>query len=345
MLTEILAALTIFGVLIGPIVIRPIERNVEMFFLVVGVLTACLMGQFSTALIRACLREPLSFTLAVLVFGAGFHLLRDYLDRLFASAVQVLDLPVACFGLTIVLGFLAAFITPVVSALVFVEAISALRFERSTEIAATVLACFAIGLGAGLTPVGMPGFAVVLHALHADFWYLARLLGPLVAVGVVLTATPVLFLRFASKELHTTLVIQPRESWRVILLDRPGKVYAFIAGLVALSEGLRPVVGAYIARLPGGSLFWLNTISAVVNNSALAAVEIGPTLSVNQQRSALLALLISGGMLVPGNIPNIVAASRLRITSREWAKIGLGTGIALLILCFVVLSLMAGFLS
>jgi len=342
MLTVILAALTIFAVLIGPLVIRPIERNVEIFFLVVGMLTACLMGQFSTALIRACLREPLSFTLAVLVFGAGFHLLRDYLDRLFAAVVRVLDARMICFCLTIVLGLLAPLVTPVVSALVFVEAISALRLERATETAVTVFACFAIGLGAGLTPLGMPGIAVVLHALHADFWYLARLLGPFVAVGVVLAAVPSLLLPFDSSRLHATV---PNESWRVVLLTRPGRVYFFIAGLVALSEGLRPVVDGYISRLPNGSLFWLNTISAVVNNSALAVVEIGPTLSVNQQRSALLALLISGGMLVPGNIPNVVAASRLRITSREWARIGLGTGVALLIICSVVLSLMTGFLS
>jgi predicted cation transporter len=336
----ILAALTIFGVLIGPIVIRPIERNVEIFFLVVGVLTACLMGQFSTALIRACLREPLSFTLAVLVFGAGFHLLRDYLDRLFAALVRVLDPRTICFCLTIVLGLLAPLITPVVSALVFVEAISALRLERPIEIAVTVLACFAIGLGAGLTPLGMPGIAVVLHALHAGFWYLARLLGPFVAIGVVLTAIPSLLLPFSSSKLHATV---PNESWRVVLLTRPGRVYFFIAGLVALSAGLRPVVDAYIAGFPSGSLFWLNTISAVVNNSTLAAVEIGPALSLNQQRAALLGLLISGGMLVPGNIANVVAASRLRIASREWARIGLGAGITLLILCFVVLSLMNGF--
>jgi predicted cation transporter len=341
MLTVILAALTIFAVLIGPIAIKPIERNVEIFFLVVGVLIAGLMGQFSTALIRACLREPLSFTLAVMVFGAGFHLLRDYLDRLLAAVVRVIDRRMICFCLTILLGLLAPLITPVVSALIFVEAISALHLERATETAVTVFACFAIGFGAGLTPLGLPGIAVVLRALHADFWYLARLLGPFVVVGVILAAVPSLFLPFDSIKLHPTA---PNESWRVVLLTRPGRVYLFIAGLVALSEGLRPVVDAYISRLPDGSLFWLNTISAVVNNSTLAVVEIGPTLSLHQQRAALLGLLISGGMLMPGNIPNIVAASRLRITSREWARIGLGTGIALLMLCFAVLSLMTGHL-
>jgi predicted cation transporter len=87
----------------------------------------------------------------------------------------------------------------------------------------------------------------------------------------------------------------------------------------------------------------MNTVSAIVNNSTLAAVEIGPSLSLHQQRAALLGLLISGGALVTGNIPNIVAASRLGITSREWARIGLGTSALLLILCFAVLQAMVFF--
>jgi len=50
-----------------------------------------------------------------------------------------------------------------------------------------------------------------------------------------------------------------------------------------------------------------------------------------------MGLLISGGMLIPGNIPNIVAAGRLGITSREWARVGLLAGIPLMVVCFVVL--------
>ena len=340
-MTVILTSLTILAVLLGPILVKPIERNTEIFFLLIGVLTACVMRQFDATLVRAALTEPLSFTVAVLVFGAAFRLLRDYLDQLLRRVIRLLDPRILCFCLAIVLGFLAAFITPVVSALVFVEAVSLLRCERWAEIAATVFACFAIGFGAGLTPLGMPGIAVVLRSLHADFWYLTHLLGPFVVVGVILAAVPILFLPFASSEpLDTT---QEKDSWRTVLLIRPGKVYVFIAGLVALSGGLRPVVDAYIHRLPEGLLFWMNTLSAVVNNSTLAAVEISPSLSMNQQRAAFLGLLISGGALVTGNIPNIVAASRLGITSREWAKIGLGTGVLLLILCFAVLRSMAFF--
>jgi len=45
-------------------------------------------------------------------------------------------------------------------------------------------------------------------------------------------------------------------------------------------------------------------------------------------------------MFVPGNIANIVAASRLRITSREWATVGMPMGIAMLGIYFAVLKVL-----
>lgn len=81
----------------------------------------------------------------------------------------------------------------------------------------------------------------------------------------------------------------------------------------------------------------------MVDNATLAAIEIGPAMNVHQQRAAMLSLLISGGILIPGNIPNIVAAARLRIRSREWARAGIPIGLALLILCFAVLSLVPSY--
>ncbi len=341
MLRLTLATLVALLVLFGPVFVGVIERNVELFFLLVGILIASVMGQFNAALVRAALSEPLSFTSAVLVFGATFRLLRDDLDQLLRRVLRALGPRLLCFWLGITLGFLSAFITPVVAALIFVETISLLRCDRSTEIAVTVLGCFAIGFGSSLTPLGMPGIAVVLRSLHADFWYLARLLGPFIVVGVALAVVPTLFLAFTSSERID--LVEDKESWSVVLFTRPGKVYLFIAGLVALSDGLRPLVDVYVHRLPIGLLFWMNTVSAIVNNSTLAAVEIGPSLSPHQQRAALLGLLISGGALVTGNIPNIVAASRLGITSREWARIGLGTAALMLILCFAVLQAMAFF--
>ena len=47
-------------------------------------------------------------------------------------------------------------------------------------------------------------------------------------------------------------------------------------------------------------------VSAILDNATLAAAEIGPALTESQIKSALMGLLISGGMLIPGNIPNII---------------------------------------
>jgi predicted cation transporter len=41
-------------------------------------------------------------------------------------------------------------------------------------------------------------------------------------------------------------------------------------------------------------------------------------------------------MLVPGNIPNIIAANHLRIRSREWAKVGAPLGLLIMTLTFFV---------
>ena len=74
----------------------------------------------------------------------------------------------------------------------------------------------------------------------------------------------------------------------------------------------------------------MNLVSAVLDNATLAAAEIGPTLSEAQIKSALLGLLIAGGMLIPGNIPNIIAAHALHIKSTEWAKLGVPLGLVMM---------------
>lgn len=341
MMTVILASLTILAVLLGPILVKPIERNVEFFFLLVGVLTACVTGQFNRALVWSALSEPLSFTVAVLVFGAAFLLLRDYLDQLLRRLIQILHPRIICFCLAIILGLLAAFITPVVAALVFVEAISLLRCNRHAEIATTVFACFAIGFGAGLTPLGMPGIAVVLKSLHADFWYLTHLLGPFVVSGIILAAAPILFLQFApGKPLVTT---EAKDSWRTVLLIRPGKVYVFIAGLVG-TLGRAQAGGECVCSSRSRGTAILDEYHFRSGQQFDSGGDGDNSLPEYESAARGVPRLVNRrGNAGSGNIPNIVAASRLGITSREWAAHGLSTGMLLLILCFGALGLMAAF--
>jgi len=85
------------------------------------------------------------------------------------------------------------------------------------------------------------------------------------------------------------------------------------------------------------ALYWINMASAVLDNATLAAAEIGPFMTESQIKSVLMGLLISGGILIPGNIPNIISASKLGITSKEWARIGIPLGLATMGMYFVIL--------
>jgi predicted cation transporter len=322
------------AVLLCPVLIKPVEQNLEIFFLGAGAVTSATTGQWGQSLLHAAVTEPIPLTIAVLVFGIIAHLLRPFLDRGVARLVKLVAPRWIYCALIIVLGLCSSVITAVIAALILVEAIAVLKLDRRSEAAAVVLACFAIGLGAALTPLGEPLGTIAVAALNVDFWYLVRLLGPLVVAGIIIVGTASLFL--PAQYGHSLNADAHIDTWSEILI-RAAKVYMFVAGLVGLSWGLRPLVDEYISQMPHWALFWLNSISAIVDNATLTAAEIGPSLTPVQQRSVLMGLLISGGMLIPGNIPNIVAAGRLGISSREWARVGLLAGLPLMVVCFVVL--------
>ncbi len=53
-------------------------------------------------------------------------------------------------------------------------------------------------------------------------------------------------------------------------------------------------------------------------------------MTMPQIKGILMGLVLAGGMLIPGNIPNIIAASKLRISSGTWAALGLPIGLLLM---------------
>jgi predicted cation transporter len=118
---------------------------------------------------------------------------------------------------------------------------------------------------------------------------------------------------------------------------RAVKVYVFIMALTFLGDGFKPLILEYFIQIPSGILYWVNMVSAILDNATLAAAEIGPALSEIQIKSILMGLLLSGGMLIPGNIPNIISAGKLGITSKEWARLGLPMGIVSMAIYFVVI--------
>jgi predicted cation transporter len=113
------------------------------------------------------------------------------------------------------------------------------------------------------------------------------------------------------------------------------KVYVFVMALLLLGGGMKVVIDKYILGISPEILYWVNMISAILDNATLTAAEISPAMSMVQIQAVLMGLLISGGMLIPGNIPNIISAGKLGISSKEWAKLGVPLGLVLMAIYFV----------
>jgi predicted cation transporter len=212
----------------------------------------------------------------------------------------------------------------------------------------TIIACFAIGLGAALTPIGEPLSTIVIKTkLKEDFFYLVNLLGIFIIPGVL--AFGALGVFFASKkekeEVKEEAVITTEEHERIRdVLIRGGKVYVFVMALVLLGTGFTPIIEWYVTKMAGEALYWVNMVSAILDNATLAAAEVDPSMIVPgifdpaiKIKSVLMGLLISGGMLIPGNIPNIISANKLGITSKEWAKLGIPLGLVTMLMYFLIL--------
>ena len=323
-------------VLIGPFINKKIEGNLEVFLFLMGVISATLSSAWSTELIYEGFAAPISITLAVLGAGVLFHYLRNTIDRGMRRVLITVPLPaIVCAGI-ITLGLLSSVISAIIAALLLVEFITVLPLHRKAEVNLTIVACFAIGLGAALTPLGEPLTTIVVSKLsgapyHAGFYYLFRLLALYVLPAVTILAIGGIFLvRQLPDDTQETLAAEPHEENLSEVFVRSFKVYVFVMALIFLGAGFKPLIDVYLTKLSSQMLFWVNMVSAVLDNATLAAAEIGPSLHETQIKSALLGLLISGGMLIPGNIPNIIAAHSLRIKSTEWARLGVPLGLILM---------------
>jgi predicted cation transporter len=237
---------------------------------------------------------------------------------------------------------MSSVISAILASILLVEIICALPLDRGSKIDITVVACFAIGLGAALTPLGESLSTIVIAKLsgppyYAGFDFLLQILGIYIIPAVILLGIigVILYKRGRTGTVVAECHLQ-RETLRQVVV-RAGKGYLFIMALVFLGEGFKPVVLDYVMQIPAEGLYWINMVSPVLDNATLAAAEIGPGLSVQQIKSAIMGLVIAGGMRIPGNIPNIIAAGKLEITSQEWARRGATLGLALMACFFGIL--------
>ncbi len=342
LVTIILLVLTL------PFLIHKVEKQLEAFLFVMGVLAVTISSQWSGHLVVDALLDPIRLkhpiVEAVLVAGLLFRLCRDRIRQSVMGIERAVGQRFFLFLVVVVLGLLSSVITAIIAALVLAEVITGLRLDKKIETRLVIVTCFSIGLGATLTPVGEPLATIAVAKLtgepyHAGFWFLFQKLAVLIIPGVVVLGVAAMFLR--GKEVSETESISesgPEQLWGVFL--RAGKVYLFVMALVLLGTGFQPLIDKYIIHLPTAALYWINMISAILDNATLTAAELSPKMSLKQIQSVLMGLLIAGGMLIPGNIPNIICAGKLGIKSREWALFGIPLGLALMIVYFAVLQLM-----
>jgi predicted cation transporter len=323
-------------VLIGPFLNKRIESNLEAFLFAMGVISATFSSAWSDEVIHEGFVAPINITLAVLCAGVLFHYLRKYVDHAMRRVLITVPLAVVVCSGIIILGLASSIISAIIAALLLVEFISVLPLHRHAEVNLTIIACFAIGLGAALTPLGEPLSTIAISKLsgapyHADFLYLAKLLSLYVVPAVILLGVAAIFLvHEAPEDTEESLAAEEEVEKLSEVFVRAAKVYVFVMALIFLGAGFKPLIDTYLIKLSPQILFWVNMISAVLDNATLAAAEIGPTLTELQIKSALLGLLISGGMLIPGNIPNIIAAHTLQIKSTEWARFGVPLGLVMM---------------
>ncbi len=323
-------------VLFLPFSLKKIEHNLEIFLFVMGIAAAWISGMMNVHLIEKALIDPITITLAVLIAGLVCKWGQVQLEKSILWMNTILS-PRIFFGLTvIILGLASSIITAIIAAIVLVIIINVLPLDRKSEIRFTVLACFSIGLGAALTPIGEPLATITISKVNEDFFYLLKLIGPEVIPAVVIFGILTMLLVKPQESTDGLTAEQKVESYKEILL-RSAKIYLFVMGLTFLGHGFEPLINEYILGLDPMLLYWINMISAILDNATLAAAEISPAMDQATIQAVLMGLIISGGMLIPGNIPNIIAAGKLNITSKEWASFGVPVGLITMAVYFVIL--------
>jgi predicted cation transporter len=327
-------------VLFLPFALHAVEKELEIFLFLMGALAVTVTGQWSAGLVKEALLEPLKITAAVLVFGLLFRALERHIGSHVNGLLKAIGARWFVFLVVVLLGFFSSLITAIIAALVLVEVIGHLKLDKNNEILIVVFSCFSIGMGAALTPIGEPLGAIATGKLaqaphFAGFWFLFKNLGMYIIPGVLLCG--ILAAVLVKEDGQDKGLKEDREEKTADIFIRAGKVYLFVMGLVFLGSGFKPVIDAYISKVPFFLLYWINISSAMLDNATLTAAEIGPQMQLLQIKSAILGLIISGGMLIPGNIPNIIAANKLKIKSSEWAKVAVPAGLGLMAVFFVVI--------
>ena len=322
-------------VLAAPFKVKLAEKNLEAFLFVMGCLAVTITSKWGFDLVKLAFEEPIvkGIVPAVLVAGLAFFYGKGAFQSFINGLVKTVPMPMLVFGIVFICGMISSVITAIITSLFLVEIVNLMPMERKNKINLVIITCFSIGLGAVLTPLGEPLSTIAIVKLsgapyHASFWYLFDQLGVLIILGCALCAAFGAFYVGKGAAMAEVQQIADEDGVREVIM-RAVKVYFFVAALFFLGAGMETLIYKYFTHIPDFILYWVNMVSAILDNATLTAAEIAPAMSQTQINAALMGLLIFGGMLIPGNIPNIISAGKLGITSKEYAKLGVPMGLAL----------------
>lgn len=341
LLAKILLGLVVLNLLVWPLKSKWVENHLEIFLLMVGAAAVTISGMWSKEFIYDALNSPVNVAFIVLVVSIIFNYYSRYIFRVLFVLFRFFEPKYSFAILVFLLGITSSVFSVTVAALVLAEVLQVVNLEREQTVKVTVYACYAIGLGAVMLPLAEPLGLVIYKELaagphQADFFFVLKhffwWIMPAISL-MALAAGYTVRNANAQVELH---IREDKEDTRS-MLRRTWHIYLFVAALTLISTGLRPFADATIARLSGKILFWANSVSVIIDNATLAAIEITPDVTIPNLMYMVIGLAAFGSMLIQGNLPNIVAAEKLGIKSREWARVAVPTGLVLMSGYFVAL--------
>ena len=170
-------------VLVLPFKVKTVERNLEFFLFLCGIGALTLSGfaaipgettGWNARIVFEALTTPLNIaTIAgipvgivqiVLVVGIVIYLFHRQLQDAFTRLIGKVPLTIIVPSVIIILGLVSSIISAILAAIILVEIVNALPVGRQSKIELVVVACFSIGLGAGLTPLGEPLSTIVISS-------------------------------------------------------------------------------------------------------------------------------------------------------------------------------------
>jgi len=157
------------AVLLGPLLVPRIERNLEAFLFLAGVCAVAISRSWHISLVEEAVQEPIVIGIVLSVLAVGFiaHYHKPHFLRAVNDTLQDgITMKVIFLEIVVVSGLLAAIITPILPFFVLVELVNHLPLARRTRANITVLGSLSILLGAALTLVEGPSSTIAFTKMQ-----------------------------------------------------------------------------------------------------------------------------------------------------------------------------------